>query len=131
MLPFSVYTKSDIIKATTKPEKPTIVSIIVQDLRVVFSSICKSDLTSQKPESLKCEHTVEPPAIAAVQHARYIGDNSLTPGIAATIPAAIVIATVADPTEILTRTAITKATTTIGRPPLDTSVPITSPSPDD
>ena len=47
------YAKKEIIKATTKPVVPTIVSIMVQVLKVVFSSRLHRDLTSQKPESLK------------------------------------------------------------------------------
>lgn len=72
---------------------------------VVFSSSPISDLTSQNPESLKCEQTVAPPATAATTHARYIGDKDAISGIAATIPAAMVIATVAEPTQILTSAA--------------------------
>ena len=46
------------------------------------------------------------------------------------IPAAIVMATVADPTQIRTSAATTKATTTIGRFADATAFPITSPSPE-
>ena len=56
--------------ATRKPVVPTKVSITVQVLRVVVSSIPTKDLTNQKPESLKWEQTVEPPAMAAVVQAR-------------------------------------------------------------
>ena len=61
------------ISATIKPTPPTSVSMIVQVLRVVFSSMPIRDLTSQKPESLKCEQTVAQPATAAVVQARYRG----------------------------------------------------------
>lgn len=84
--------------------------MIVHVFRFVFSSTPTSDLTSQKPESLKCEHTVEPPATAATTHARYSGGSSDIPGIAAMIPAAMVIATVAEPTQIRTSAATIKAT---------------------
>lgn len=60
----------EIINATKKPVVPTKVSITVQVLSVVVSSIPTNDLTSQKPESLKWEQTVEPPAIAAVVQAK-------------------------------------------------------------
>ena len=99
------YAKNEITSATRNPVTPTKVSMMVQVFRVVFSSIPTRDLTSQKPESLKWEHTVEPPATAATVHARYNGDSSLIPGSAATIPAAMVMATVAEPTLIRTRTA--------------------------
>ncbi len=104
--------------------------MIVHVLRVVFSSIPTSDFTSQNPESLKCEHTVAPPATAAVVQARYRGDRSAIPGIAAMMPAAIVIATVAEPTQILTNAATINATTTIGRFAEDTALPIRSPKPE-
>ena len=73
---------------------------------------------------------MEPPAIAAVTQARYNGDNSLMPGMAAMIPAAIVIATVEEPTEIRTSAATMKATTTSGRLAEATALPMTSPKPE-
>ena len=104
------------IRATRKPVPPTRVSMMVHVLSVVFSSIPTRDLTSQKPESLKWEQTVAPPATAAAVQARYNGDRLAdSPASAATIPAAMVIATVAEPTLIRTRTAMTNASTTIGR----------------
>ena len=109
---------------------PTNVSIIVHVFKLVFSSIPTKDFTSQNPESLKWEQTVAPPATAAVTQARYKGDKSFIPGIAATIPAAMVIATVADPTQILTSAATIKATRTKGRFADDTASPITSPYPE-
>lgn len=60
----------EMINATMKPVVPTSVSITVQVFSVVVSSIPTNDLTSQKPESLKWEQTVEPPAMAAVVQAR-------------------------------------------------------------
>ena len=104
--------------------------MMVHVFRVVFSSSPTSDLTSQKPESLKWEHTVEPPATAAVTQARYMGESSEMPGIAAMIPAAIVIATVEEPTQILTNAATRNATSTSGRFAEATALPMTSPSPE-
>ena len=118
------------ISATTNPVPPTSVSMIVQVFNVVFSSIPTRDFTSQKPESLKCEHTVAPPATAAVVQARYRGDRSAIPGMAAIMPAAIVIATVAEPTQIRTRAATINATTTIGRFAEETAFQIRSPRPE-
>ena len=57
--------KKEMIRATRKPTPPTSVSMMVQVLRVVFSSMPTRLFTSQKPESLKWEQTVEPPAMAA------------------------------------------------------------------
>ncbi len=88
--------------------------MMVHVFSVVFSSMPTRDFTSQKPESLKWEHTVAPPATAAVVQARYRGDRSPIPGIAATIPAAMVIATVAEPTQIRTNAATINARTTRG-----------------
>ena len=118
------------ISATINPVPPTNVSMMVHVFKVVFSSIPTRDLTSQKPESLKWEQTVAPPATAATVHARYNGESSLIPGSAATIPAAMVIATVAEPTLMRTRTAMMNASTTIGRFMDATAFPITSPSPE-
>ena len=71
-----------------------------------------------------------PPATAAVVQARYKGDRPAISGMAAMIPAAMVIATVAEPTQILTRAATTKATTTMGRFAEDTAWPMISPRPE-
>ena len=85
-------------------------------LRFVFSSIPTNDLTSQKPESLKWEQTVAPPATSCNRTCKiYTVIRSAIPGIAAIIPAAIVIATVEEPTQILTNAATINATRTIGR----------------
>ena len=99
------------MSATRKPTPPTRVSMMVQVLRVVFSSMPTRLFTSQKPESLKWEHTVEPPAMAAVTQARYSGLSSLMPGMAEMMPAAMVIATVEEPTEMRTRAATMKGKT--------------------
>ena len=45
--------KKEMTSATRKPTPTTSVSIMVQVLRVVFSSMPTRLLTSQKPESLK------------------------------------------------------------------------------
>ena len=59
-----------------------------------------------------------------------MGERLLTSGIAAMMPAAIVIATVAEPTEIRTNAATTNATTTIGNEAEATASPITTPKPE-
>ena len=60
----------EMINATMKPVVPTSVSITVQVFSVVVSSMPTKDFTNQKPESLKWEQTVDPPAMAAVGQAR-------------------------------------------------------------
>ena len=60
---------------------PSRVSITVQVLSVVFSSIRKNRLTSQKPESLTCESTVAPPAMAMTMSARSTEES---PSVAST-----------------------------------------------
>ena len=118
------------ISATTNPVPPTSVSMMVQVFKVVFSSIPTRDFTNQKPESLKCEQKVDPHATDSVVQARYNGDKYAIPGIADMIPAAIVMATVEEPTQILTSAATINATATIGRLADDTAFPIRSPSPE-
>lgn len=68
--------------------------------------------------------------MAAVTQARYKGDNSLMPGMAAIMPAAIVMATVEEPTEMRTSAATMNATTTSGRLAEETALPMTSPKPE-
>ena len=68
--------------------------------------------------------------MAAVTQARYRGDISLMPGMAETMPAAIVMATVAEPTLTRTRTATRKASSTRGRLIEETAEPIRSPRPE-
>ena len=117
-------------RATRNPTPPTSVSIMVHVFKVVFSSMPTNDFTSQKPESLKWEHTVAPPATAAVVQARYKGERSAMPGMAEMMPAAIVMATVAEPTQMRTRAATINAMITIGRLAEETAFPMTSPSPE-
>ena len=112
---FQSYAKKEITRATIKPVPPTSVSITVHVFSVVCSSMPTSDFTNQKPESLKWEHTVAPPAMAAVMQAKWMGESPATSGMAAMIPAAMVMATVAEPTEMRTKAATTKATITIGK----------------
>ena len=69
-LVFTHYTKNEINSATKNPVPPTSVSIMVHVFNVVFSSSPTNERTSQKPESLKWEQTVAPPATAAVMQAR-------------------------------------------------------------
>ena len=112
--------------AQISPVNPMIDSIIVHDFSVVFSSISSNEPTSQNPESFTWLNAVAPPLIAHTIAARYTGDNSATPGIAAMIPAAIVIATTAAPTDARISTAIRKATITNGNPLFSSAGPMIS-----
>ena len=105
------------------------VSITVQDLRVVFSSISRNEEHIQKPASLTCERAVAPPQIARQIAARMSTEAPATAGMAAIMPDAIVIATMELPTEARTMTAIKKATTTKGSGEASSIGPITWPKP--
>src|SRR5688572_19798357 len=76
-----------------------IVSATVQVFSVWGTVMLKNSLMSQKPASLTCERTNEPAPVASTS------SSALVPGVAsaigATIPAAVVIATVADPVATL------------------------------
>ena len=50
--------------AMAKPMTPMSVSSTVHVLNVVLTSISKNRLTNQKPESLTCDNTVAPAAMA-------------------------------------------------------------------
>src|SRR5690606_21621734 len=63
------YRTSQRTAAIAKTVRPSVVSMTVHVLRVVFSSIPKKRLTSQKPESLTCESTVAPAATAKTSRA--------------------------------------------------------------
>ena len=69
------------------------VSITVQDLRVVFSSISRNEEHIQKPASLTCERAVAPPQIARQIAARMSTEAPATAGMAAIMPDAMVIET--------------------------------------
>ena len=117
------------IRAQIRPVNPIIVSIIVHDFKVVFSSISSKELTSQNPESFTWLKAVAPPVIAHTIAARYNGESPATAGMDAMIPAAIVIATTAAPTEALTSAAIRKATRISGNQIFSSAGPMISPIP--
>ena len=102
----------------------------VQVLKFVFSSTSNNDLESQKPESFTWLNAVPPDAMAMVSVASCSCDKSATIGIDAMIPAAMVIETVAEPTEILTTAATRNATSTIGSGKAPTKFPKSSPIPE-
>src|SRR5258705_1625937 len=84
---------SNIVKPS--PATPMIVSATVQVLSVCGTVMLKNSLMSQNPASFTCDNTSEPAPVASTSSS---GD---VPGVAAamgaTIPALVVIATVAEP----------------------------------
>ena len=96
MVIFYYETINHTIVAPTIPTKPT---------------TSNKDLESQKPESFTWLKAVPPAAIAIVSVASCNCERPETLGMEAMIPAAIVIDTVADPTDTLTAAATRNATT--------------------
>src|SRR6266851_1244390 len=78
-----------------KPATPMIVSATVHVFSVCGTVMLKYSLMSQNPESLTCESTSDPAPVASTN------SSACVPGVAtamgATMPAAVVIATVAEP----------------------------------
>ena len=85
-----------------------IVSMMVQDLRVVFSSISRNEEHIQKPASLTCESAVAPPQMARQMAARMRTEAPATAGMAAIMPEAMVMDTMELPTEARTSAATGK-----------------------
>ena len=106
-----------------------IVSMMVQDLRVVFSSISRNEEHIQKPASLTCESDVAPPQMARQMAARMRTEAPATAGMAAIMPEAMVMDTMELPTEARTSAAIRKPTTTRGSGQLSSTGPMTWPRP--
>src|SRR2546426_4258103 len=77
------------------PATPMIVSATVHVFSVCGTVMLKNSLMSQKPESFTCDSTSEPAPVASTS------SSGCVPGVAsaigATTPAAVVIATVAEP----------------------------------
>ena len=91
------------------PQKAIIVSIMVQDLRVCLTSIPKYLLTSQKPLSFTCDRMVAPDAMDMTISASSGALGLIKLRTGAIIPAAVIMATVADPWVTLTMAARTQA----------------------
>ena len=98
----------------TRPRTPMIVSCTVQVLSVSPTDSPRNFPTSQKPESFTWEATDAPDAIAIVTKAANGSGcpEAVTSG--ATRPAAVIIATVADPCSTRMTTATNHARTTVG-----------------
>src|SRR5476649_638191 len=85
------------------------VSATVHVLSVCGTVILKNSLMSQNPVSFTCDNTSEPAPVASTS------SSACVPGVAiaigATIPAAVVIATVADPVATRISAATIQAST--------------------
>src|SRR5918992_3309390 len=77
------------------PATPMIVSATVQVLSVCGTVMLKNSLMSQKPASFTWESTREPAPVASTSSSGGVPGVDAASG--ATIPAAVVMATVADP----------------------------------
>src|SRR3954447_4511542 len=83
------------IRTQAKPTTEMIVSITDQVLIVCPTVIPKYSLTSQNPASFTCEKNSDPHPIANASN-ETVGLSSVVAS-GATIPAAVMVATVADP----------------------------------
>src|SRR6186997_1176873 len=85
------------------------VSITDQDLIVSPTVRPKYSLTSQNPASLTCEKNSDPQPMASTSSARWLADRLGASG--ATMPAAVMVATVADPVPSRMSTATSQPST--------------------
>lgn len=81
----------------TNAVSPSVVSMTVQVFSVVLTSISKNWLTNQKPESLTCDNTVAPAAIAITIAVSCRLFKAASAAAALSRPAVVVRATVAEP----------------------------------
>src|SRR5881397_2377661 len=88
------------------PATPMIVSATVHVLSVCGTVMLKNSLMSQKPASFTCESMSEPAPVASTSSSACAPDVA---AIGATIPAAVVIATVAEPVATRMSVAIVHA----------------------
>ena len=123
------YANSEMVTAHARPDSPMMVSMTVQDLRVVFSSISKNDEHIQNPASFTWLSAVAPPQMARQMAARINTLEAVTAGIVAMMPDAIVIATIELPTDARTTAAIRKPTSTSGIWLRSSTGPMISPRP--
>src|SRR5215218_8664793 len=98
-----------LIKRTiSKPSTEIVVSITVQEIKVCRSDKPRNSLNIQKPESLMCEpNTLPAPTANTINSAEAVPE--LTNG--ATTPAAVIPATVAEPTVTRSKAVPTHAKT--------------------
>ncbi len=98
-------------RAMTNAVRPSVVSMTVQVFSVVFTSMPKNRLTSQKPESLTWESTVAPAAMAITSSVSWKLLRSASAAAALIRPAVVVNATVAEPCATRSNVAMMKACT--------------------
>ena len=89
-------------------------SITLQVLRVWPTVVPRYSLTSQKPASLTCERNTEPAPIASTSRDASGDDRSAASG--AMMPAAVTVATVAEPVATRTSAATNQATSSTQTP---------------
>src|SRR6476661_7060793 len=94
---------------STKPNTEMTVSITDHDLIVSPTVRPKYSLTSQKPASLTCEKNSDPQPMANTSSARWLAVRVGASG--ATMPAAVMVATVADPVPRRISTATSQPST--------------------
>src|SRR3954452_22774989 len=92
-----------------KPNTEMTVSMTDHDLIVSPTVSPKYSLTSQKPASLTCEKNSDPQPMARTRRARWFGDSDGASG--ATMPAAVIVATVAEPVPSRMSTATSQPST--------------------
>src|SRR6185437_16938820 len=123
-------TKVPSARITTMDTLDRIVSITDQDASVCLTSIPKNSLTSQKPASLTCEKNSEPEPIARAS------SGALTCGelaaIGAMMPAAVTVATVAEPVASRMATATSQASSSsetcepLAALPIELAIPVST-----
>lgn len=101
-------------RTTTRPVTDRIVSMIDQLLIVWTTERPKNSLTSQNPASLTCEKNTEPAPIASTSSETSVVPRSCA--IGDMIPAAVMVATVADPVATRMRTATSQASSSTETP---------------
>src|SRR5579884_1772161 len=115
-------------RITTMDTLDRIVSITDQDARVCLTSIPKNSLTSQNPASFTCEKNSEPePMASASSGALTCGEPA---AIGAMMPAAVTVATVAEPVASRIATATSQASSSRERCepcaalPIESAIPV-------
>src|ERR1700730_579846 len=97
------YRNSDNNSVSKRPMTEMMVSITDQVLIVCPTVSPKYSFTSQKPASFTCEKNSDPAPIASTTSARWLGVKPAASG--AMMPAAVTVATVADPVDRRIRAA--------------------------
>src|SRR5438105_654538 len=109
------------------PTTEMIVSITDQLLMVCPTDIPKYSLTNQNPASLTCEKNSEPAPTARASSATWVGGSPAASG--ATMPAAEIVATVAEPVATRIATAISQPSSSGEKCSPVAACVITSPTP--